>query len=289
MQTFAVRPFQADDSAAGDGVLATAFAGADAAFPEAHDARTLGLARLAQTGHRVLVAEDAAGLAGVVRWREEEGLAWFDLLAAARAGAGPVLVRAVERAAQDGGLRLVRTRVPAGSRCAGFLGWRGYVPVAREAGAAGRAPRLVLEKRLPLLTVREQRRSDADAIAALTGEDPWPFTQGQRPGWFVLADGERVAGAVAVREASRGTGEARGPWLAPAYRGRGLEAWMLERAALYAETNGMVTVAAAASAALDALRRELEERRWFREGQGAAAFYRKQLTGRPLAEREPWA
>lgn len=289
MRSFLVRSFQADDAAGGDTLLAAAFAGAEEAFPEAREATAMGLARLAQTGHRLLVAQDAHGLAGVVRWREDEGLAWFDLLAAARAGAGPALVRAVEHSAQDGGLRLVRTRVPVGSRCEGFLRWRGYVPVAREPALAGHAPRLVLEKRLPLLTVREQRRSDADAIAVLTGEDPWVFTQGQRPGWFVLADGERLAGAVALREASPGAGAVRGPWLSPAYRARGLEVWMLERAAVFAETNGMLTVSVGASPTLDGLRLELEERRWFREGQGVAAVYQKRFAGKLLDEREPWA
>ncbi|WP_322795210.1 GNAT family N-acetyltransferase [Tepidiforma sp.] len=221
-------------------------------------------ATMVQTGQAFLVAEDADGIAGAVRWRDEEGVGWFDLLVSLEPWAGRELVRAVERRAQDRGLRLLRCRAPEGSGLAGYFGRMGYLPVGRDR-AEGEVL-LVLERRLPLLTVREQRREDADAIAALTGEDPWPFAQGARPGWFVLADGEKAAGVVAAKVGRSGTGEIRPPVVAPGYRGRGLEGWMLERACTWAATHGAVRCAVAATPELLALRRELEDRRWFLEG-----------------------
>ena len=264
LKSFAVRPFRPDDAVAVDDLLAQAFAGFEEEFPGSGDALALGAARLAQTGHRLLVAEDGHGPAGAVRWSDEEGVATLDLLASAATHAGRALVRAVERAAQDHGLRLLRARIPEGDTALDvYFSRLGYLPIAREMGDS---PRLLLEKRLPLLTVREQRRSDAAAIAALTGEDPWPFEQGVRPGWFVLADGERVAGAVAVQDTRTGLARVTEPALADLYRSRGLEVWMLERAAIYAETGAFHTIEAPAGGALKKYERELEERRWFKDG-----------------------
>jgi GNAT superfamily N-acetyltransferase len=164
---------------------------------------------------------------------------------------------------QDRGIRFLRMRVPEQGPLPEYFGRMGYLPVAHEPGPR---PQAILEKRLPLLTVREQRRSDAAAIAALTGEDPWPFEQGTRPGWFVLADGERVVGAVAVRDPKTGVAEVREPVVEEAYRRRGLEVWMLERSAIYAETNGFHTIQVAATKAIDGYERDLEERRWFKDG-----------------------
>lgn len=284
-ETFTTRGFDADDAGVAGELLAAAFTGREREFPGVEQALEVGPLMLAQTGSRLLVAEDDKGrLAGLARWWDEEGIAWLDLLAARRAGAGPALMRAVERGAQDHGLRLLRARVPQGSRLEDFFRWRGYIPVAHERDGPGHEAQTVLEKRLPLLTVREQRRGDASAIGELTGEDPWVFEQGTRPGWFVLADGERVVGAIAVRETSRGAGAVRAPMLRGEYEGRGLEVWMLERAALYAGTNGMLSLTVPASAPLDRLRRELEDNRWFREGAGTDAVYRKQLGGANLLE-----
>ena len=65
----------------------------------------------------------------------------------------------------------------------GFARW-GYLPISRETGewADREQVLLTLEKRLALLTVREQRREDATAIGELTGQDAWVFEQGARPG-----------------------------------------------------------------------------------------------------------
>ncbi|MCC7365606.1 MAG: hypothetical protein IT303_14670 [Dehalococcoidia bacterium] len=236
------------------------------------------LAVLAQTGHRIIVALDGAQVAGLVRFREDEGIAWFDLLCGDVVGAGRELVRAVGRVAQDRGLRLSRANVPEDSRLPDYLGRLGYGPIGRVKGPGG-APWLTVERRLPLLPVREQRRSDAAAIGALTGEDPWVFEQGTRPGWFVLADGDLVAGVVAAKADRTGQAEARVPVTRPGYGGRGLEVWMLERAATWAETNGATSIRVPVAPVLEPLKRELEDRRWFREGD----VFAKKLTGERVA------
>jgi len=231
-----------------------------------------------QTGSAFLVAEHGAAPVGAIRVREEDGIAWFDLLVAQHTGAGPVLLRAAEHTAQDRGLRLARMEVLEDSRLPAAFSRFGYLPIAR-ANRDG-AVTLILEKRLPLLTVREQRRTDAPGIARLTGEDPWPFEQGHRPGWFVLADGERIVGAISVRIGRDGRATATIPALDSAYRGRALESWMLERAATYAATNGALTLAAESSPDLDAQRRSLEDFRWeFISGQ-----WEKRLSELPLEE-----
>ena len=169
----------------------------------------------------------------------------------------------MEMRAQDHGLRLIGSRVPERRRLPDvFLRW-GYLPVGRVT-VDGESV-LTLEKRLPLLTVREQRRADAAAIGELTGEDPWVFEQGARPGWFVASDGERVIGVLSVRDAGAGTATIDVPMLDLAYRGRGIEVWMVERAATYAETNGYHTAQLALTADTDVHRRALEDRFWQRE------------------------
>ena len=179
-----------------------------------------------QTGSGFVIAERDDRVGGVVRWQVEEGIAWFSLLLSTVPGAGRTLVRAMEMRAQDHGLRLIRTRVPEHRRLPDvFLRW-GYLPVGRVM-VDGESV-LTLEKRLPLLTVREQRRADAAAIGELTGEDPWVFEQGARPGWFVASDGERVIGVLSVRDAGAGTATIDVPTLDPAYRGRGIEVWMVD-------------------------------------------------------------
>ncbi|MBI2766758.1 MAG: hypothetical protein HYX53_12735 [Chloroflexi bacterium] len=269
-----------DDAPASAKVVGAAFGDELDSFPEVETSLRTGLAVLAQTGSRVLVAERGGAIVGVVRWWDEEGIGWLDLLAAAAPGAGRALIRAVEMGAQDAGLRLVRLRAPAGSVLQDMFERRGYRPIGHAAGAGG--TRVLMEKRLPLLTVREQRRADADAIGELTGEDPWVYTQGARPGVFVLADGERIAGFTAVRDAGGGLAALRVPVLRDEYRGRGIELWMAERAALYAETNGYHTIEVPADPSLEPLRRELEDRRWFREGD----VYRRRLAGREIAGPE---
>ena len=196
-----------------------------------------------QTGEAFLLAECDGDVVGVVRRSEEEGIASFDLLASCEAGAGRALVRAVEARAQDGGLRLVRARLPDEPRLADYFAALGYLPIGRanEAFGGEQVAILTVERRLPLLTVREQRRSDADAIASLAGEDPWPFEQGPRPGWFVASDGDRVVGVIQARDTGGGLAAIREPALAAGYEGRGLDAWMVERAADYAGTHGSHT------------------------------------------------
>lgn len=233
---------------------------------------------LIQTGSAFLIAARDGRPAGAVRVREEEGIAWFDLLVAQDAGAGPALLRAAEHAAQDRGLRLARMEVDQASRLPTAFSRFGYLPVARTSRDG--AVLLVLEKRLPLLTVREQRRTDADDIARLTGDDPWPFEQGHRPGWFVLADGERVAGTISVRLGRDGHATAANLALDDAYRGRMLESWMLERAAVYAATNGALSLTIESEAELDAQRRTLEDFRW----EFAAGHWSKQLSDLSLDE-----
>ena len=215
---------------------------------------------LIQTGSAFLVAGREDSTAGAVRIRERDGIAWLDLLVARHTGAGPALLRAAEHIAQDRGLRLARMEVLEDSRLASAFSRFGYLPVARASQDG--AVTLILEKRLPLLTVREQRRTDAGDIARLTGEDPWPFEQGQRPGWFVLADGERVVGAISVRLGRDGHASATTPALDDPYRGRHLESWMLERAATYASTNGALTLTVESVPELDAQHRTLEDFRW---------------------------
>jgi hypothetical protein len=194
---FLVRPAEEDDPASIAALLAAVRDYYPARFVHGFDIGAEEVARLMQTGHSFLLAEREGRLVGAVRHRQEDGIAWFDLLASAEAGAGRALVAAVERLGQDRGLRLVRTRIPDVEIVEAYLGRRGYVGISREQGDDGE-PALVVEKRLPLLTVREQRRADAEAIGALTGEDPWPFEQMARPGWFVASDGERVVGAIGV-------------------------------------------------------------------------------------------
>ncbi len=223
-------------------------------------------ARLLQTGATFLLAEDEHGIAGAVRWREEEGVAWFDLLRSLEPWAGAELVQAVGRAAQDRGLRLARARVPEREGVRAYFARLGYLPAARERAEDG-APLLVVERRLPLLTVREQRREDAEAIGGLLGIDPWPFAQGRRPGWFVAADGERVVGAIGVTDAGGGVAHVGEPVVLPAYRGRGLEVWLVERARQWAETNGFHTCELPATPLTRGLRRELEDRLWWLEGE----------------------
>ncbi|MEX0781701.1 MAG: hypothetical protein WD557_03555 [Dehalococcoidia bacterium] len=277
---FSVRPADEDDPPA----IAAIFASVRAAYPprfvEALDLTAQDVSRLMQTGHAFLVAEARGSMAGAVRHRDDEGIGWFDLLASAQAGAGRALVAAVERMAQDRGLRLVRTKVPDVEILEHYLGRRGYVGISREQGENGQ-PVLVLEKRVPLLTVREQRRSDAEAIEALTGEEAWLFEQMPRPGWFVASDGDRVVGAVAVRDGGEGLARVTEPALAEGYASRGLEVWMIERAAYYAETNGYHSAQLPLTETTRPLQRALEDRRWFAEG----GVYVRRFVGRAEGRR----
>lgn len=219
--------------------------------------------RLLQTGHAFLVAEDDAGVCAFVRRHADEGIAWFDLLASAAPGAGRALVRAVEMEAQEAGNRLVRCRAPE-ERLGDYFGWQGYMPIAREQDDG--ASLLVMERRLPLLTVREQRREDAPFISALTGRDSYAFELGARPGWFIAADGDRAVGLTWVADGAGGIGEIATPILLDAYRNRGLETWMLERAAFHASHAGHHAVQVQTDEWLDALSRDLEDQLWHREG-----------------------
>ncbi len=220
---------------------------------------------LLQTGHTFVIAEADGEVDGAVRWWADEGIGWFELLASWRPWAGAELVRAVERACQDRGIRLLRCRCPDEDIFAAYFARLGHLPIGRAAGTDGE-PELLLERRLPLLTVREQRRADAAAIGAITGEDPWVFEQGALPGWFVTADGERIVGVVSCADAGRGLARVGPPVLLPAYRGRGIELWMIDRATEYAETNGFHTAELDAVSALEPLRKGLEDRYWVLDG-----------------------
>lgn len=267
-----VRPFEPGDAAAADALLREAFAG----DRNATDALSTGTLRLSQTGSCLLVAEDELGLAGLVRWWENDGVAWADLLVAAVPGAGRELIRAVERAAQDRGLRMVRGVVDEASALPAYLGRLGYLPVARRGGpVAG----LVMERRLPLLTVREQRRTDAAALSRLTGEALYLFELGPRPGWFVLADGDRVCGVVSARAGRDGVARITPPAVLPDYQQRGLELWMIDRAAVYAATAGCRTARVLAVPSLERIGRDLEAHAWYRDG----GDYVRDLATIPLA------
>lgn len=237
-----------------------------AASPSLFDAPKTesGFLRLIQTGDRFLVAEGESGPAGAIRLREDDGVAFFDLLVARVPGAGPALLKAAEQRMQDRGIRIARMEVAQESRLPRAFGWFGYLPVATRVD--GDAALVVLEKRLPLLTVREQRRSDAQEIGRIAGIDPWPFEQRPMPGWFVLADGERIRGVVSVRIAADGVAAIEPPALDDGYWGRGLEVWMLERAAAYAASGGGRTATTPDSNVPAESRLLLEERGWERQG-----------------------
>ncbi len=278
---FEVRQATQDDA---PGIAAISRESPDEGAAELFDdwADDAGVARMLQTGHDVTVAERDGEVAAFAEWREDEGVAWCERVASAVPGAGRVLVRAFGRRAQDGGLRLVRSHVPEGTLLEDYFAWLGYLPISRETRDGHEW--VVVERRVPLLTVREQRRSDAAVIANMTGEDPYAFEMLMKGGCFVAADGDRVVGVTWVSDAGAGAGRVAGPWLDDAYRGRGLEAWMLERLAYHGEHSGYHTVSVADSPALEGLQRDLEDRRWFRDGRE----YVKRLGGNTLSrEMEP--
>jgi len=267
---FHIRPATPDDTAALAALYSAAGRGG---LPAGRPVDPAALETLMQTGSAFVVAEAAAGdVAGAVRFHDDDGIAWFDLLVALVAGAGKALVRSVETGAQDRGVRLVRIDLPDG-RLPAYFERRGYRTVSRAPGEGG-GMQLVLEKRLPLLTVREQRRADAEAIGQLTGEDPWVYEQGARPGVFVAADGDRVVGVVSSRDGGGGLAQVTEPALLDAYLGRGLEAWMVERASTYAETNGYHTAELPITPRTDAVRKALEDRLWYRDSDRYIRRYR---------------
>lgn len=275
MTDYVCRPVDSEDAEPmADLYRASGIAGAPAA-PSLVD-------RMLQTGNAFLVADDGTYIDGAIRFREVEGIGWFDLLVSARPWAGVELVRAVERRFQDRGLRLSRANAPDVAPLPDYFARLGYLPIGRQEND-GR-PELLLERRLPLLTVREQRRSDAAAIRGLTGEDPWVFEQGARPGWFVASDGDRVVGVTQVADAGGGLARVRTPLLATGYEGRELELWMLDRAATYAETNGYHTAELPADPSLDSVRKGMEARYWVRDG---GAWRRVFFTPKPAGE-EDW-
>lgn len=236
--------------------------------------------RLVQTGNAFLLAEREGRIEGAVRTWDEEGIGWFDLLVSARPWAGAELVRAVERRCQDRGIRLLRSRCPDTPLLADYFGWLGHLPIGRGTADDG-TPELLLERRLPLLTVREQRRADAEAIGRIAGHDPWVFEQGALPGWFVAADGDRVVGVISCTDSGGGLARVSPPVLLAEYAGRGLDLWMVDRAAEYAETHGFHTAEMEAVPSLEAIRKGLEDRYWVREG---ATWRRVFFTPKPRDE-----
>lgn len=239
--------------------------------------------RLVQTGNSFLVAEAEGRIDGAVRSWDEEGIGWFEHLVSARPWAGAQLVRAVERGCQDRGIRLLRCRCPDVGIFGDYFGWLGHLPIGRGTDAAGE-PELLLERRLPLLTVREQRRADAAAIGKVAGLDPWVFEQGALPGWFVAADGERVVGVVSCADAGHGLAQISPPRLVAGYGGRNLELWMIDRATDYAETNGFHTAEMGAAPGLQGVSKGLEDRYWVREGE----LWRRVFFTPRAEEDEEW-
>tara|TARA_Y100000588_G_scaffold316426_1_gene344994 strand:- start:2287 stop:3153 length:867 start_codon:yes stop_codon:yes gene_type:complete len=279
MSRFTIRAADSDDAAMLAGLLAEAFANSIACYPETMPPSEADLALRMQTGEAFVLAESEDKAVATVQRSEKEGIANFSLLASFEAGAGRALIRRIEAQAQDHGLRLVRAMIPDEPRLANYFSALGYLPIGRknEEFRGELIPILTLERRLPLLTVREQRRSDADAIAALAEEDPWPFEQGSRPGWFVAADGDRVVGVIQARDVGSGLAAIREPVLATGYEGRGLDTWMVERAADYAGTHGSHTAELPLTKYTSPLRRQLEAQGWDLE-QGSDRYV-KQLSG----------
>jgi len=273
---FAARRATLDDTTTIATLLGRCVRGREGILPGGHLPTAADVATILQTGNELIIATDAGGRAvGVVRLWADEGVEWFDLLVSAAPGAGRHLVHEVERRAQDSGLRIVRAKLPGDERLVrAFQRW-GYMPIARD-DSKGR-PVLTVERRVPLLTVREQRRDDAARLAALTGEDPWPFEQGARPGWFVLADGERIGGALAVRDGGSGNATCEVPVLMDEYRRRGIELWMLDVAVRYASTRGFHTLTLASRPETDRFVRDLEDRKWHLEGRPGGGRYVRQL------------
>ena len=103
-------------------------------------------------------------------------------------------------------------------------------------------------------------------LVELTGEDPYVFERGPRPGWFVLADGDRVCGAVNARAGRDGVARIAPPIVVPGYERRGLELWMIDRAAVYAATAGCHTAHVPVIPALERMERDLEAHLWRRVG-----------------------
>jgi len=253
MPSFLIRPAEPDDALP----LADLYTGAGL---DASPSSGVEADLMIQTGNAFLLAEREGRLAGAVRYRDDEGIGWFDLLVSVRPWAGADLVRAVERGCQDRGIRLLRSYCPDFWLVQEYFARLGHLPIGTREGE------ILLERRLPLLTVREQRRSDAEAIGKLTGEDPWVFEQGARPGWFVAADGDRVVGVIQAADGAGGAARISVPLLLPAYRGRSLEGWMLERAAQYAETNGYHSARMEHDPSLEPVKRALEDLYWQRQG-----------------------
>jgi len=212
----------------------------------------------------------------MARHSSDEGVDNFDYLASVRPWAGLALVRFLGRYAQDRGIRLVRTTAPDRPEFEDYFGYSGFRPIRRFEGDDGE-DRLVLERRVPLLTVRGMRRTDADDLARLTGGHPWDFQQQIRPGWFVLADGEAFAGFISVRQTEPGCGTIDTPVLLDGYAARRLELWMVERVSHYAETHGMRSLELVTSPGLEALARDLEDAGWVRSG----ALWRRSLADAP--------
>jgi hypothetical protein len=260
--TFEVRPFQPGDAAAVDDLWRQAFSGFEEGLATVEEALAKGDALLAATGRTVLVASGAGtSCAGAVIAWDDEGIGWFDLLVAGRPFAGRPLVKEVERWAQVRGLRTLRAQIPPDPGLLAYFSFLGYREIAAAPGGGS-----ILERRLPLLTVREQRREDAARIGELAGVDPWPFEQGARPGWFVLADGARVVGVVSVAETGFGEAAINVLVLETLYQRRGVETWMLGRAGTWARTNGYHTVTVPAALVANLAERDLEDAGWFPEG-----------------------
>ncbi len=238
---------------------------------------------MTQTGHAFLVATLDEQTVGAVRFHDDEGIGWFDLLVSSRPWAGAELVRAVQRGCQDRGIRLVRLRCRDERILEDYFGRLGYLPIGRSLDEAGN-PDLLLERRLPLLTVREQRRTDAEAIGEFTGEDPWVFEQGARPGVFVASDGDKVVGLIQCSDAGGGAVNFTAPKLRSEYRGRNLEAWMVARASTYAETNGYHTAEMPAEPSLDSVGKALEDAYWIRE----ADRWRRVFFTPSRSEEDEW-
>lgn len=260
MNAFHVRQAAPEDAPRAAEVLALAYQGREEQFREIPELDAARIEMLLQSGADLLVAEAEERVVGVVRRWQDDGIAWLDLLAASRAGAGRALVRAVEHGAQDRGCRTVRLETPDLYGLPDLFQRWGYSPVSRSVKEG--TSLLTMEKRVPLLTVREQRRGDGPFIERLTGRDAWLFDQQPQAGWFIAADGEHSAGVVWSRDRGSGVAGIATPLLVPGYEGRGLDVWMIERAALWAETNGFHTLEVELDETTRPLERTLEDYGW---------------------------
>ncbi len=192
-----------------------------------------------QTGSLFFLAERSDRPAGACRAWERDGIYWISALASLQPGAGRALTEAVERAAQDSGIRLVRFEGPEELGLDALFERWGYRVVSRERRPAGvdgmlrEWTALTFEKRVRLLTCRPGRHGDEAALAGL-GIDAAPASI------TVAVDGDEIVGAVRIQRRNSMEAELSDCRLAPGYEGRGLDLFLATVAARSAAIDGML-------------------------------------------------